>query len=188
MHINHLWTESRPNNISTHMIEVDGLPTIVEARGLALRLISELNRREEKIGVAESCTGGLIGSLITDIPGSSSVFEIGVVSYSNDAKHRLLGVSRHILTTRGAVSGECVLSMANGVRLLSKAEYGVAVSGIAGPGGATEHKPVGTVFFGFSSVDTNVYTEIKFRLERIDTKLASACVALSLASHMIKEI
>lgn len=187
MLIRHLETSRSPESaVLVHDMEVQGVPSILEARALALTLVSKLASRKEKISIAESCTGGLIGNFITDIPGSSSVFEIGIISYSNDAKYRLLGVSPQTLDTRGAVSSECVASMANGVRLLAKADYGIAVSGIAGPTGATGYKPVGVVYFGFSSNNDNVYARIYFEnLSRVDTKFASAYVALSLASYMI---
>lgn len=104
-----------------------------------------LRERDLTLAVAESCTGGLIGHRITDVPGSSGYFLLGVVSYSNEAKERVLGVRRETLERRGAVSTETAEEMAEGVRRLSGAALGLATTGIAGPGGGSEEKPVGTV-------------------------------------------
>jgi nicotinamide-nucleotide amidase len=104
-----------------------------------------LRRAEYTLAVAESCTGGLIGHRLTDVPGSSAYFLLGVIAYSNDAKVDLLGVSPETLARHGAVSAETVEEMAARVRGLAGADLGLATSGIAGPGGGTEDKPVGTV-------------------------------------------
>ncbi len=109
-----------------------------------------LSERGETLAVAESCTGGLIASRITRIPGSSSYFDRGVVTYSNQAKIDLLGVSKRCLETHGAVSKATALAMAEGIRRISKTTYGLSVTGIAGPTGGSPHKPVGTVWIGFS--------------------------------------
>lgn len=98
------------------------------------------------IALAESCTGGLLGARITDVPGSSAVFWGSVVSYANEAKRSLLGVAAATLETHGAVSEAVVLAMAEGVRRLSNADVALSVSGVAGPDGGTEDKPVGTVW------------------------------------------
>jgi nicotinamide-nucleotide amidase len=103
------------------------------------------------LAVAESCTGGLIGHRITDVPGSSEYFRLGVVAYENDMKVRTLGVAPGTLERHGAVSEETVREMARGVRAVSGADVGIATSGIAGPGGGTGEKPVGTVCIGLSS-------------------------------------
>ncbi len=106
-----------------------------------------------KLATAESCTGGLIGDRITNIPGSSDYFLGGVVSYAYEAKVKLLSVSWDTLHKFGAVSRETVLEMARGVRLVLDADIGLAVSGIAGPGGGLPNKPVGTTWIGLSSSD-----------------------------------
>ncbi len=98
-----------------------------------------------KIAVAESSTGGLLCKRITDVPGASQYFAGGVVAYSNDIKSDLLGVSEETLDGRGAVSEETALEMAGGIVKVTGADIGVGITGIAGPGGATEDKPVGTI-------------------------------------------
>src|SRR5207253_2793723 len=94
---------------------------------------------------AESCTGGMIGEMLTAVPGSSAYYLGGVISYANEVKVRVLGVSEETLLQHGAVSRSCVEEMAQGVRRLTGATWGVAVSGVAGPDGGTPDKPVGTV-------------------------------------------
>lgn len=100
---------------------------------------------------AESCTGGWIAKVITDVSGSSAWFERGFVTYSNEAKHQMIGVDSGTLETHGAVSEAVVREMAQGALYAAAADYAVAVSGIAGPNGGSAEKPVGTVWFGFAS-------------------------------------
>lgn len=116
-----------------------------------------LKERGETLSVAESCTGGLIGSRLTDVPGSSAYFIEGVVSYSNGAKMRALNVSEATLQEFGAVSAETATSMAEGMRNASKTDHSISVTGIAGPDGGSDDKPVGTVFIGYAS-ETNSKT------------------------------
>ena len=103
-----------------------------------------LRARNETLAVAESCTGGLIADLITEVPGSSDYFKLSAVTYANSAKINILGVAAGTLDIHGAVSEETAQEMAQGVQRISGATYGLATSGIAGPGGATDGKPVGT--------------------------------------------
>jgi nicotinamide-nucleotide amidase len=102
------------------------------------------------LAVAESCTGGLIAQRLTDVPGSSKYFIEGVVAYSNEAKMRTLGVKRALLLKHGAVSAEVAEAMANGVRKRARTDFAVSVTGIAGPGGGTEEKPVGLVYIALA--------------------------------------
>ena len=114
---------------------------------LARRVVEENHAAGRKIAVAESCTGGLVAAAITEVPGSSAVFEQGFVTYSNEAKNKSLGVAHDILDAFGAVSVACVYAMARGALDRSGADVAVAISGIAGPDGGSESKPVGTVVF-----------------------------------------
>ena len=114
----------------------------------AARRVVESNRqRGKKIVIAESCTGGLIAAALTEIPGSSDVFQAAFVTYANEAKIDMLGVSQDVLETFGAVSIAVAWSMAQGALARSGADVAVAITGIAGPEGGTERKPVGTVIF-----------------------------------------
>ncbi|MCB2047150.1 MAG: CinA family protein [Novosphingobium sp.] len=114
---------------------------------LARRVVEENAKIGRKVAVAESCTGGLVSAAITEIPGSSAVLDRGFVTYSNEAKQQLLGVPEDILEAFGAVSAATVWSMAQGAIKHSDADVAVAISGVAGPDGGTELKPVGTVVF-----------------------------------------
>lgn len=117
----------------------------------AENLVALLRARELTCATAESCTGGGVGSAITSVPGSSAVFSGGVISYSNEVKNRVLGVSQETLNTVGAVSSETAIQMARGARELLRADIAVSITGIAGPDGGSEEKPVGLVWFGIAS-------------------------------------
>ena len=113
------------------------------------QLVSYLIRENKKIATAESCTGGLLASRLTDISGVSSVFEMGVVSYYNRIKTELLGVSKELLDSVGAVSEEVAKEMSKGVCKRADADIGVGITGIAGPTGGSPEKPIGTVWISF---------------------------------------
>jgi len=113
--------------------------------------VVEANRAAgRRVAVAESCTGGLIAHRLTEVPGSSSYFMEGVVAYSNDAKTRLLGVPEELIARHGAVSAEVAEAMAEGVKRRAATDFGLAVTGVAGPGGGTPEKPVGLVYVSLS--------------------------------------
>jgi len=111
-------------------------------------LIELLTRKKLKISVAESCTGGLLASSITSVSGASKVFNLGLVTYSNQAKIKILKVNKNIIKKYGAVSHECCLAMVNNLSGISKANINVSITGIAGPKGGTKQKPVGLVYIG----------------------------------------
>ena len=104
----------------------------------------------QTVAVAESCTGGMLGSVLTSVSGSSDYFAGGVIAYANVAKSRLLGVPKNVLLRHGAVSAECAKAMAAGARRALHSDYAISVTGIAGPGGATAVKPVGLVYVGLA--------------------------------------
>ena len=136
-------------------MDEETLPTAVAA----LLLKSQISHSEISIpkpptvATAESCTGGLLAAMLTEVPGSSAYFKTGFITYSNDAKYERLGVNREMLAVFGAVSEEVVTSMARSARKLAKSTYALAVSGVAGPGGGTENKPVGTVCLALARPD-----------------------------------
>jgi nicotinamide-nucleotide amidase len=127
---------------------------------LSQRLGKQLLQRNWRIATAESCTGGQVAAAITVIPGSSEWFEYGVVSYANAAKQKLLEVSGDTIAREGAVSEAVVIEMALGVLRLSNADIAVAISGIAGPGGGSSEKPVGTVWFAWAKATGEIKTEL----------------------------
>lgn len=127
----------------------------IEIAELPELLVKELSERKLKIATAESCTGGLISKMITDVSGASAVFDCGVCSYANEIKAKVLSVSEEDLRTKGAVSREVAMQMAKGVRELSGSDIGISTTGIAGPTGGSKEKPVGTVFIGVSTIGKN---------------------------------
>jgi len=131
------------------------------------------------LAVAESCTGGLVGNLITNIPGSSAYFLGGYITYSNEAKVSLLDVSEMTLQKYGAVSKQTVLEMAFGARQGLNSDIGLSISGIAGPDGGTSEKPVGLVWVGFSTENIQTAQELNLRGNRLEIKQQSAQQALN---------
>jgi PncC family amidohydrolase len=150
------------------------------ANSLEIQIGQLLHERGLKLVLAESCTGGLLGSRITDVAGSSEYFLGGVVAYAYEAKAELLGVSWDTLNARGAVSRETVLEMARGIRDLMKADIAMSVSGIAGPGGGTPEKPVGTTWIGFVAEEGEWAKIFQFSGDREENKRAAADAALQL--------
>ena len=139
-----------------------------------------LTRRKMTLAAAESCTGGLVSHRLTNVPGSSAYFLGGIIAYANQAKMALLGVNESTLASHGAVSKETVLEMALGVRQALKADIGIAVSGIAGPGGGSPGKPVGLVWIGLSAGDGGEARSAIWPGDRLAVKEQSAQAALQL--------
>lgn len=158
-----------------------GSQTLEEVVGALLTL------RNQTLALAESCTGGLISSMLTNIPGSSGFFDRGVVCYSNTSKISLLDVSPNILEKHGAVSAETAIAMAEGVRWLAQTSYGLAVTGIAGPSGETTEKPIGLVYIALSSVqDETQWRKFLFSGDRLTIKTRTVQTALNmLRQHLI---
>lgn len=146
----------------------------------AKNLVELLKASGKTCATAESCTGGMIGSLITAVPGSSDVYLGGVVSYANSVKENVLGVSNNTLESFGAVSGECAREMALGIKKITGADIAVSVTGIAGPGGATDDKPVGLVWFGLATNDTVRVEKAIFAGSRNEVRKSAAMHALGM--------
>ena len=147
---------------------------------VAEKLVALLKAQGLTCATAESCTGGGVGSAITAVPGSSSVFAGGVISYSNDVKREVLGVSDHTLQTVGAVSSETAAQMAEGVRRLLKTDLAVSLTGIAGPDGGSEEKPVGLVWFGLATKDGVRTEKAIFRGDRAQVRAQAVTHALGM--------
>ena len=120
-------------------------------KNLANKLVNKLIKKKLKISFAESCTGGMLSSTITSVCGSSKVFNIGLITYSNKAKIDILKVPEKIISKYGAVSNECCLSMVKNLSKISKANISVSITGIAGPNGGSKLKPIGLVYIGIKN-------------------------------------
>jgi nicotinamide-nucleotide amidase len=165
--------------------------TLAEVVGALLR------DRGLRLAVAESCTGGTLAAMLTDVPGSSDYFNRGVVTYSNESKIDILRVDESILLSHGAVSPLVAMMMAENVRKSAGVDFGLSTTGIAGPGGATAQKPVGVVWVGFSSSDTSFACKYLFGEDRIRTRQRASQAALDLlrrhllgfprSSHIVSE-
>ena len=159
---------------------------LTTGRLLAAQLGEMLLDRRMTLSLAESCTGGLIASLLTDIAGSSAYFPGGVVAYAYEVKERLLGVAHGTLMTHGAVSYETAQEMAQGARRFFDTDLGLSVTGIAGPGGATPDKPVGLVHIHLSAANAELGEQHHWDSDRIGNKILSAEAALTLAIRHLR--
>ena len=131
-----------------------------ELQALAERLVREFTKKGLTISTAESCTGGLIAKLVTDIPGSSAVLAGGCVSYTERVKHRVLDVPTEVLERDTAVSVACAKAMAEGARRLFETDVAISATGYAGPGGGTDRDPVGTVYLGLATKEKTICKRI----------------------------
>ena len=148
-------------------------------------IIKRLASQNKTISFAESCTGGQIAAAFTSISGASTVLNGSVVTYSNDIKHSWLGVEREVLETFGAVSKECVSQMLTGIQKLSGADYVLAVSGIAGPNGGTDEKPVGTVYIGIKSAESEEVVHCLFKGDRASVQEQSTAFAIDKLAELL---
>jgi nicotinamide-nucleotide amidase len=157
-----------------------------DARALSRSLLDLCRMRKLTIATAESCTGGLVAATLTEIPGSSDVFDRGFVTYSNDAKQAMLGVPVSALATFGAVSRETAESMASGALARAGVDLAISITGIAGPGGALPGKPVGLVHFAATSRGGGlIHQERHFGdIGRAQVRLASVAVALAMLREL----
>ncbi|MCQ2534492.1 MAG: CinA family protein [Clostridia bacterium] len=161
----------------------------IECNKNAFELFTLLSDRKAKVAFAESLTGGMLTSTLVDIPGSSSLLDGSVVSYSNSVKIDKLKVPKEVIDSVGPVSSECAEAMASGVLNLMNSNFAVSVTGIAGPGGEEEGKPVGTVYIGIAS-DTGYVDSYRFVFEgdRTEVRRRTCDKALSLICDYIKGI
>ena len=153
---------------------------------LAIVLGKKLLEQHKTIACAESCTGGLASSLVTDIAGSSEYLVGSAVTYNNEAKHKLLEVQEATLTNYGAVSEQTACEMAQGVRKLFGSDFGVGITGNAGPGGS-EGKPVGLVYIAVATGKEVYCKEYLFTADRIENKLRIALTAISMVIDILSE-
>ena len=155
-------------------------------KNLATNLVKGLTIKKLKISFAESCTGGLLSSSITSIDGSSKVFGLGLITYSNKAKINILKVPEKIIAKHGAVSKECCLSMVKNLSKISKANISVSITGIAGPNGGTKLKPVGLVYIGIKKGNKIIIKENLFKNKnRLSIQKATVRDTLNIVNKII---
>lgn len=153
-----------------------------------VKLGRALNERGWTLAVAESCTGGLVGHKITEVPGSSNYFMGGIIAYAYEAKEKFLGVEHNTLETHGAVSKETAMQMAEGIRKAFDVEVGIGVTGIAGPASDLSEKPVGLTWIAVSTSQGTSAQSYHWKGDRSSNKLESAQAALEFTLQIIKEI
>ena len=155
-------------------------------KSLAHKTVKELTKKKLTISFAESCTGGMLSSKITSVSGSSKVFNLGLITYSNKTKIDILKVPKNIIVKHGAVSQECCLSMVKNLSKISKANISVSITGIAGPNGGTKLKPVGLVYIGIKKGNKIVIKENLFKNKnRILIQKATVNISLKIINKII---
>ena len=153
---------------------------------LVNKLVKKLIQKKLKISFAESCTGGMLSSTITSVSGSSKVFDLGLITYSNKAKIDILKVSKKIINRYGSVSNECCLSMVKNLSKISKADISVSITGIAGPNGGTKLKPVGLVYIGIKKGNKIIIKKNIFKSKnRITIQKATVNTSLKIINKII---
>lgn len=157
---------------------LDDFVVALDAGSLVQTVARQLTAAGLTLSLAESCTGGLIAKLLTDLPGASAFLERAAVTYANSAKRDWLGVPAELLAREGAVSEACALAMARGARRAAGSDLALAVTGIAGPSGGTPDKPVGTVYLALAAADVEQVKSCRFGGEREQIRTLSACMAL----------
>ena len=152
-----------------------------------ISIVKILTKKKLTISFAESCTGGLLASSITSISGASKIFNLGLITYSNQAKIKILKVNKNIIRKYGAVSHECCLAMVNNLSKISKANINVSITGIAGPNGGTKQKPVGLVYIGVKKgIKTHIYKCLFKNKKRSSIQKATVKKALDLVFKITK--
>ena len=155
-------------------------------KNLANKLVKKLIQKKFTISFAESCTGGMLSSIITSVSGSSKVFNLGLVTYSNKAKIDILKVPKKIISKYGAVSNECCLSMVKNLSKISKANISISITGVAGPNGGTKLKPVGLVYIGIKKGNNISVQKVLFKSKnRISIQKATTLKVLDAILNLI---
>jgi len=153
---------------------------ILNSMHLEKKVLKKFVQSKKTLALAESCTGGLMGDRLTNMAGASAYFLLGIIAYNNAAKTRLLGVPARLLKKHGAVSRPVAAAMAQGVRKILKTDYGLGITGIAGPGGGSKTKPVGLVFIALSTPQKTKVRKFLFKGNRLAIKKAAAQTALKM--------
>jgi nicotinamide-nucleotide amidase len=153
---------------------------ILNTMRLEEKVFKKFTLNAKTLAIAESCTGGLIGDRLTNLPGASAFFLLGVVAYDNAAKSKILGVNPALFKKHGAVSLPVARAMAQGVRQILNTDYGVGVTGIAGPTGAGKNKPIGLVFIALSTVSKTIVKKFLFKGTRLAIKKQACQTALKM--------
>ncbi len=151
----------------------------------AQKISQKLRDNKLKISFAESCTGGLLSALFTEISGASDIFDYGFVTYSNQAKQNILGVAEKIIKEFGAVSEQCAIAMAQGVLRKSRSDIAISVTGIAGPNGRSVEKPVGLVYISFASNQKTIFKKCNFDGSRSEIRNKAIKTALDIIDYNI---
>ena len=151
------------------------------------KIVSLLKKKKLKIAISESCTGGMLSSAITSVSGSSKVFTMGLITYSNQAKISVLKIPKQIIKKNGAVSVQCCLSMVNNLSKISKSKVCISITGIAGPKGGTKQKPVGLVYIGVKIVKKVIVNKFNFKNNgRTFIQKQTVKKALNLLANLIR--
>lgn len=154
-------------------------------QGIVSKIHLTLIKKGKTVAVAESCTGGLLSNLLTRISGSSKYFILGIVAYSNKTKENILKIPSQLIAKKGAVSREAAKIMAQAVRKLAKTDFGIGITGIAGPSGATAKKPVGTVFIAIDSKNKKICQRFLFKGNRDTIRKKAALKAVALLKLLV---
>ncbi len=152
---------------------------------LEQKIAKILQQRKETLAVAESCTGGLLAHSLTNIAGASAFFMLGIIAYDNAAKTKILKVPAKYINTYGAVSAEVVSHMAKGVRNILKTDYGIGITGIAGPTGGNKHKPVGLTYIALSYGKETIVRQFHFKGNRLQNKTLAKNAALRILLEVL---
>lgn len=166
-------------------IELKGAIMLFIMELIVKQIHSLLLKNKKTVAVAESCTGGLLSNLLTYIGGSSKYFILGVVAYSNKSKEDILNIPSAFMVKKGAVSADAAKKMAQNIRKTAKSDFGIGITGIAGPSGATPHKPIGTVFIAVSGKNKTICEKFHFTGNRSAIRKKSALKGLELLKNSL---